>query len=397
MRARRLVLTLLLLAIWVALFAWAAGVPWNAPWEARERLSMSGRDFHAQFGETSIEPEGLLVKTFGSDGTGLQIAHLTHVRAVNYPVLRYRITGFPSTLELALVFRRVDAPKDVQTISLPAPDGEEIAVDLSRFEEWRGEISELGFAEYATAQLVPRSVAVPFEPFRIESAQLQPHAWDTVLPRLRSDWFGYRPWSLQSINTIGPGRGTLGRSWMMPILSIGALLSGLAAWLVLRWSRARAAVMACGIAVCTWFVLDLRWLADFASKHFITETIYAGKPWPQRLALQPDEETKKAADDLAHIVEQQGTGRVLVQSDSPFTLLRLIYFLLPLNAAPLERTMSEAAGAALPRDALIALYASEWKYDKDAGSLAKGETVIPVKLIYEKGDLHVFRYEGPSE
>lgn len=391
---RRLVLIPVLLAIWIALFAWTAGVPWNAPWSARERLAVSGRNFHTQLGEASYDMDAMVVHSFGADNTGLQTARLTRVRSEKYPVLRYRITGFSDKLELALVFRSDDAPKDVQTISLPSPDDGDVAVDLSRFKEWHGEISELGFAEYATAQLVPTSLVTPLEPFRIEMAQLQAPSWDILFSRLRSDWFGYRPWSLQSINTIGPGRGTLGRSWMMPILAAGAVLSCLAAWIVLRLPRRRALALAWGLAAFTWLVLDVRWLVDLVDKHQATEIVYAGKPWPQRLALQPDEENWKAAGDLARIAEEQGARRVFVQSDSVFTVLRMMYLLLPLNTASLEQTINDASPAALPAGSLIALYTSDWKYDKTAQQLTKGDSSIPAKPIYEKGDLRVFRYEG---
>jgi hypothetical protein len=391
---RRLVLIPVLLAIWIVLFAWTAGVPWTAPWTARERLAISGRDFHTQLGEASYDMDTMVVNAFGADSTGLQIARLTRVRSEKYPVLRYRITDFSEKLELALVFRSDDAPKDVQTISLPTPDDGEMVVDLSRFKEWHGEISELGFAEYATAQLVPPSLVTPLEPFRIEKAQLQAPTWDILFPRLRSDWFGYRPWSLQSINTIGPGRGTLGRSWMMPILAAGAVLSGLAIWIVLRLPRARAVVLGCGLAACTWLVLDLRWLIDLAGKHQVTETVYAGKPWTERLALQPDEDNWQVAADVARIAEQQGVRRVFVQADSAFTVLRLTYLLLPLNTASLEQTIGEASASALPAQSLIALYTSDWTYDKESGHLTKGKNTIPAKPIYEKGDLRIFRYEG---
>ncbi len=393
---RRLVLIPVILAIWIVLLAWTAGIPWNAPWAARERLALSGRDFHTQLGEASFDEDAMVVTAFGADNTGLQIARLTRVRSEKYPVLRYRIRDFSGKLELALVFRSDDAPKDVQTISLPSPDAGEVIVDLSRFKEWHGEISEFGFAEYATAQLVPPSLVVPVEPFRIEKAQLQAPSWDILFSRLRSDWFGYRPWSLQSINTIGPGRGTLGRSWMMPVLAAGAVLSGLAAWIILRLPRRRAVAMAWALVACTWIILDIRWLTDLAEKHQVTETIYAGKPWEQRVALQPDEDNWQAAADVARIAAQEGGGRVLVQADSAFTWMRLTYLLLPLNTAALDQVIGEASATALPAHSLIALYASDWKYDKDSGQLTKGDSTIPVKPVYEKGELRIFRYEGGS-
>lgn len=393
---RRLVLIPILLAIWTALFAWAAGVSWRSPWAAHERLSLSGHNFQAKFGDASSDPGGLSVRALGDDGTGLQTVQVSRVRAEKYSVLRYRFKDFPDALELAFVFRRSDAPDDVQTISLPAPGTGEVAVDLSRFGEWRGEITELGFAEYATAQLVPPSAATSFKPFVIQDAQLQASTWDSVVPRLRSDWFGYRPWAMQSINTIGPGIAVIGHSWMLPVFALGALLSWFAAWLVLGWSRARAIKAACGVAVCAWVLLDLRWLDDLSAKHRLTEGIYAGKPWAERQTLQPDEGTLTAANELLRIVREQHVKRVLVHSDSTYTLLRFIYFLFPLNVAPLQQTMNEAPGAPLPGDALIAVFDSEWKYDESSGRLGDGKVEIPATPVYAKDDLRVFRPAGAA-
>jgi hypothetical protein len=393
---RRLVLIPVLLAIWTSLCAWAAGVPWNAPLTSRESLSLGGRDFHVRFGKGDNEPSGLVVQALGEDGTGLQTARVARLPAKDYPILRYRVADFPDMLELALVFRRSDAPDDVQTISLPAPGRGEVAVDLSRFAEWHGEITELGFAEYATAQLVPPSVAASFKSFRIEQAQLQGPAWDVVFSRLRSDWFGYRPWALLSISTIGPGLEVLGQSWMLPALAIGAFASWLAAWLILRWPRARALRMACVMAGSAWILLDLRWLDDLFAKHRITEEMYAGKPWVERRALQPDEATYAAAGEITRIAADAGVERVLVDSGSTYTLLRLSYFLLPLNVAPLHQAMDAASRNPLPGRSLIALLGSDMKYDEATGRLGDGENAIPAKQVYAQGDLRVFRPGGAS-
>ncbi|GAF67266.1 unnamed protein product, partial [marine sediment metagenome] len=112
-----------------------------------------------------------------------------------------------------------------------------------------------------------------------------------------------------------------------------------------------------------------------------------------RAVLQPDEATLVAAREIAKIAAEQHAARVLVHSDSPYTLLRTIYFLLPLNTAPLEQTLSEAPGVTLPDDALVAVYSSEWTYDKDSGRLGNDKISVPAKLIYENGDLRVLRPE----
>jgi hypothetical protein len=71
--------------------------------------------------------------------------------------------------------------------------------------------------------------------------------------------------------------------------------------------------------------------------------------------------------------------------------LRFIYFLLPLNAAPMLPTLAAAPGVPLPQDALIAVFNSEWKYDEADGVLTDGNTKFAVKPVFAQGELRVFR------
>jgi len=332
-----------------------------------------------------------VVSALAADGTGLQTVPLARVRAADVPVLCYSLADFPDTLELSLVFRRADAPDDLGTVSIPAPGSGVACVDLSTYADWRGEITELGFAEYATAQLVPPSVAANFPPFRIEGVQLQSPSWSQVFARVRSDWFGYRPWALLSISALGPQIFSLQNSWMQLVVVLGLLFSLAATWVILRWPRQRIALAAVFAAIGAWVLLDLRWLDDFVAKHRVIERLYAGKPWDERRALQPDEDTLAAAREVSRLAQEQGVKRVLVLSDSTYTLLRFIYFLLPLNTAPMAQALGETPGAPPPRDALIAVFGSEWNYDKAAGTLGNGTVAYRVAPVYAKGDLRVFR------
>lgn len=386
---RRLALIPVLAALWAALLAWAAGVPWNAPLTPRMHLGFRGGDFHAQIGEGTVGADGLSVAAL-ADGTALQSVTLNRVRAEDFPVLRYRIADFPDTLELSLIFRRADKPEDIGTISIPSPGRGEVAIDLSSLPDWRGEITELGFAEYAAAQLVPPSAAT-FRPFRIEGAQLQSAAWDQVVPRLASDWFGYRPWALYSISALGPQIAALSPSWMQPVLAFGAVFSLFAAWAILGWTRRRAAQGALFLAIGAWLLADARWLDDFTAKHRTTEGLYAGKPWDVRAEIQPDEATFAAARDVSRIAAEQGARRVLVLSDSTYTFLRFIYFLLPMNAVPMSQAVEQAPNAPLPGDALIAAFESGWKYDEATGRLSNGASSYSAVPVYSRGDLRVFR------
>ena len=386
---RRIVFSIVIVAIWLGVLGWSAGLSWHAPLVPRERLALAGYDFHARFGSADKAGERLQVKALGDDGTGLQTAMLTHINAADFPILRYRIANFPRTLELAVVFRRSDAADDVQTISLPSPGNGEAAVDLSSFAEWRGEITELGFAEYATAQLVPPSIGRTFAPFAIERVELQSPAWSQLLPRLRTDWFAYRPWALRSINTLGAPIETLDASSMQVAIGIGVLLSLLTAALILRPSRRGFAFAAATAAVGAWVLLDLRWLDDLGEKHRLTETVYAGKPWEQRAALQPDEATFAAAQQVTRIAREAKVSRVLVDANTPYTFFRFTYFLLPLNTISFDEVARTTP--VLPHDMLIALLDSDWQFDATMSVLKTPRGNYRATPLLERDGLRVYR------
>lgn len=381
------------IVVWLLVLGTAARIPWSAPLTSHDQVTLNGQDFRPVMGAGVEDGSALGVGAIASDGNAMQSIPMERLHAADYPLLTYRFEDFPRTLELLLVFRRADTPDDVQTVALPWPGDGAATVDLhAATPAWTGEITELGFAEYATAQLVPPSIA--FRPFRLVQARVASPAW-TALPRLlRGAWFGYQPWSLASINVVGAASE---RNASMPAtLVAGGLLSLLACALLLRWSRAqwlRATLVA---GVLGWAVLDLRWLADLSAKHRLTESIYAGKSWQERARLQPDEDIAGFAQ-LArqHLADVRQGQRVLVASDSTYMMLRLIYFLLPLNAAPLEYAIAAAPARDWPPDTVIVLCASSrWHYDETSSTLRAEARSIGVSPLFAGGNLAIYRVHG---
>ena len=376
--------------LWVLVLGTVAGIPWSAPLWPGARLDWPGSDFRPVIGAGVEDGTALGIGGTASDGNALQSVALDRVHAAAMPVLSYRFEDFPRTLELALVFRRADAPEDVQTVVLPWPESGSAAVDLrSASSAWRGEIIELGFAEYAAPQVVPPSIA--FRPFRLLHARLESSSWGALPRLLRVAWFGYRPWNQASINVAGSA--DVQHASMPATIVVGGLLSFCVLALLLRWRRERLARGAVAIAVLGWCALDLRWLDDLADKHRLTEAIYAGKSWHDRARLQPDEDIA----GFAQLARQQLTGtrptqRILVASDSTYTLLRLIYFLLPLDAAPLDTALQAVPASAWPADTIIVVCSSRsWRYDDATSALRAGGYAIAVTPLFVGGNLAVYR------
>lgn len=381
---------LLVALIWIALLGAAAQVRWDAPLSPRDRLAFDASRFRVVMGAGSEDGSALRVGAVGDDGSALQTIARTDLQARDYATLRYRFDGFPRTLELSFVFRRVDAPDDVQAVTVPWPGNGWRTLDLSRIPEWRGEITEFGFAEYATPQIAPESSA--FRPFRFDRVELWSASWRGSLAALYTSWFGYTPWALLSISALGPQREVAQAAPLLPFAVAGFALSVLVAAWLLRWTRRQAMRRAVFAAATLWVALDVVWLDDFAAKHKLTEAVYAGKGWEERAALVPDQDVQRAAEQLRSYLGTQPPHQLLVVSDSKYTFLRLIYQMLPLNAAPLE----QALGLRWPRrDSRFVVYQStQWHYDEGRGALLGAGRAFAVEPVFESGDVHVYKFRG---
>lgn len=397
-------------AIWFLVLAWAAQVRWSSPLLPQERVGFVAHDFRVVVGAGAEDGSALHVGAVGDDGSALQTVHAS-LDAEQHTVLRYRFDGFPRTLELSFVFRREDTPEDVQAVTVPWPGDGWRSVDLSKVPEWHGRVLELGFAEYPTPQIAPESVA--FRPFRFDRAELWSPSWRGSFAALYTSWFGYTPWALLSVSALGPQREVAQPPPLLPFAVLGAALTlCVLAW-TLRWPRATLFGRAAIAALAVWVALDLIWLDDLHGKHALTESVYRGKPWAEREQLVPDQDLVAAAAQVRGYFASHGAQqRILVSADSKYVFLRLIYLLLPLNAAPLQQ--ANAAQWRLP-DTFVLLYRdSQWHYDADRGTLldANGAPDAATERIFrgafdaadtgrlepvlESGDMHLYAFRGAA-
>ncbi len=228
------------------------------------------------------------------------------------------------------------------------------------------------------------------------SARSGPTAWSSSwrggLAALYTSWFGYTPWALLSVSALGPAVDTARTPPLLPALVVGVFASVLIAALCLRWNRAFAIRAIAVAALGVWVTLDLGWLADLHAKHALTESLYSGKSWQDRARLVPDQQTAAVAEQVRTFLAGQENSRLMVASDSNYTLLRLLYLLLPLNVAPMSQAVASAGTAALPNDSLFLLYENTaWNYDERAGVLTGSNRSVPVTLLFENGDMHLYR------
>jgi hypothetical protein len=388
---------LALAASLLVLLLWASGADWRGPlFPAHERVYPGSR-FQPAFGRATREGQRLHVEAAGEDHSALQVTQVPGLDASRFPVLRYRFTGFPRTLELSLVFRTAERPDDVRTLSLPWPGSGTGTVDLSRVAAWHGELIEIGFAEFATAHNVPPEQG--FRPFGLVSAELWSPSWRGSLAALGDEWLGGWPWSQRSVHALGRENRAAHSQPMVVCAALAVLITLAWAALLLRLRGQRLGVALAVAAAIAWFGLDLRWQWSLGQRLLAARTLYADAPdWPARARLVGDSAILRAADDLRALLQGEPTStRILVQGGTGYETLRLEWHLLPLNVGLLAAALPHAHS--IPDGSLIVFYASDaWRRNPALRRLlahstrVRAEADVVMADGFDAESLVVFRY-----
>lgn len=397
-RARLAAFVVATAASWLLLVLWAAGAGWSTPPAPQLTREFAGREFQPVFGTAAVEDERLQVTAAAEDYSALQSTALANVAGEELPILRYRFENFPRTLELTLVFRTAEQPDDVQTIALPWPGSGEASFDLSRIEAWRGTIVELGFAQFATAQLVAPERG--FAPFTLVSVGLESDSWAGRIRALLTGWSLLTPWQLISVSAVGPSEVGDSSPHAPRLPLVLALALGLAAvWarLVLGWSGRRLGGGLLVAAALAWVVADAAWLRSLAYKRAVDRDVWGDVPLAQRQDHVVDAELRDAATHLKQmLVNAPPTTRILVDADSPHDVLRLTYLASPLNIGAYGELALAGGRVAVPAGTILVRHGEGKRLRPVGNRLRVGKQSVRVGTMLETDGLAVYRVEGVS-
>ncbi len=372
----------------------AAGVPWSSPLSPAERHQLEPGDFQIVMGSALHTEAGLEVGAVGNERVALQSLPLgmQGIDAATLDVLRYRFENFPRTLELSLLFRRASDPDDVQVVSLPWPGRGESAFNLRDVPTWKGQITEIGFIEAATPQLIPNGI--PFAAFRLVDAQLWSSSWRGGLAALSTDWLAYRPWGLFAVSSVDQEAGTSlpRRPALLLVVESAIAIVGVVGLLLFGWRRREFRIGLLVVFAIGWLLLDAVWVGQLYERQATTRKVYAGKNWPERARLVPDDDLLKAADRLRDMVARfDPPPRVVIHAASPVEMNRLQYLSLPVNAALLVWSI-DPMRYDFPPGTLLVLYGmQDWTYDADSHQVRTPDLTFPTEPVLEEGALRIFR------
>lgn len=374
------------LLLWLLLvLAWSAGIRPGDPWQADQTRHFSGQQLSRIGGDSTVTAQGMRVSGLGQYNQGLQSWQLASaLDADTMPLLRYRVKHFPRTLELALIFRTRENPGDVQSVTLPWPGDGVTTLDLSALAEWQGHITELGFSEYPMPGQAPPDIG--FQAFVLEDAQLESRSITGLWHALTSRWTAWSTWSMRSINA---NKSAAPYHWQgAPNLTVALFLGGglLLAWLFgLLRKRAGRVIVVC--VLLAWVLLDLQWLGQMQRNHALSNTLYAGKAWPERSKVVADRPLQQRAEMVRAVLAKQQPGvHVLYWTPGQADSVRLGFFLRPYNVAPLSPGLSPDA---IPDGNLLLVDNQDmsWNWDAYHSRLTRGGYAIHGDLLWRQGDM----------
>ena len=238
---------------------------------------------------------------------------------------------------------------------------------------------------------------IAFRPFALVEAEFWSPSWRGSLGALGTDWSAYRPWALMSVSALGPDAPWPHKPTPVLLLSMGLATSLVLAMIVLARSWQWLGVTLCVALAGGWLALDLRWLGEFADRHVLTRELYAGKPWRERAAIEPDTAlVAGAARARAWLARVPANTHVIVAAPAVYDILRLGYHLLPANVAPIGVLARKGAADAM-QPALLVVYGDPgWTFDAPHHTLRAADVEYAADLVFDEGELRIFQLRGAA-
>jgi SAM-dependent methyltransferase len=306
---------------------WFSSLP-TLYWTAAELAVTQGS------GQPTVD--GLRVSAPGAQGTAI-VSIQTSFRSAGYAAVRWDTADVPDNVAAALVWRYEYEPGRRFTRALTVEARRLLPITLADDPNWIGRINGL-------ALVVRGNLA---QPLLIRGVEAKPMTAVQVLRDRIREWLTFEPWSGESINSRNGGADAQD----LPLPFVLAAIVGFAlliyAVIARWWPRSVGPfrpLIAGGIFVVAWFILDVPWQWNLMRQAHATFERYAGMPWHER---------HLAAEDgaLFGFIEKVRAKlppppvRVFMAADALYFRDRGAYHLYPYNVYfdPYQNTMPDAS------------------------------------------------------
>ena len=287
-------------------------------------------DFRTISGKTTVANGELLVSGY-QDNAAIISAGTVYLASGDLSLMKLGESRRGEGLK-KFFWRQANSPETLQIAELSPGQS---WLDLRKYPEWRGIISEVGLLVYPS----------PTESPAIRSLAIYPPSTQNLARMMVGQWFDHGRWSQASINVVQTSAG--GTLVPVPLLVAVWLALGLAANALLPGGASGRGAIA-GLILFAWIALDARWAHRNVEQAIATVRFYHNAKYPEALDMGFDEQTAEMASGLRDRLGENPATVVIAGHNTAdrFRALRAKYLLLPhasyvhrgrLGAAPVDR------------------------------------------------------------
>ena len=225
-------------------------------------------------GNGSLTDDGLRVGASGPQGIAI-VSIQTSFRSTGYAAVAWDTADIPDHVAAALVWRNEYEPGRRFTRALTVEARRLLPITLADDPNWIGRINGL-------ALIIGGNMP---EPVLIRGVEAKPMTAAQILGDRVREWWTFESWSGGSINSRNGGADAQDLPLPFALAAIVGLALILYAALARWWPRLVGPfrpLIAAGIFVVGWFILDVPWQWNLTRQADATFGRYAGKSWRER-------------------------------------------------------------------------------------------------------------------
>lgn len=283
-------------------------------------------------GNGRLADDGLRVGTSGEQGVAI-VSIQTSFRSAGYAAVSWDTADVPNGLAAALVWRNEYEPGRRFTRALTVEARRLLPITLADDPNWIGRIN--GLALIVRGNLT--------QPLLIRGVEAKPMTAVQVLHDRIREWLTFEPWTGGSINSRNGGADA--QDLPLPFFLAAIVGFALLVYAVMArwWPRSVGPfrpLIAAGIFVVAWFILDVPWQWNLVRQAHATIERYAGKPWRER-HLAAEDGALFAFIESVRAKLPPPPARVFMAADALYFRDRGAYHLYPYNVYfdPYQNTM----------------------------------------------------------
>lgn len=361
----------------------ALSVPGN--WFSRQpTLHWTPRELAVTQGAARLSEQGLRLGPPGADGIAI-VSVETSFRSAGYAAVAWDTADVPNDVSAALVWRNEYEPGRKFTRPLVVEARRLLPITLAGDPNWIGRINGLALVVHGDLS----------QPMLIRGVEAKPMTAAGILRDRAGEWLTFEPWSGGSINSRNGGADAQD----LPLPFVLAAIVGLAlvSYALLarwrpRWVGPFRPLVAGGLFIAAWFMLDVPWQWNLARQAGVTARQYAGKSWRER-HLAAEDGALFAFIEQAREKLLPPPARVFMAADALYFRDRGAYHLYPYNVYfnPYRNTMPDVSQVK-SGDYMVVFRRKSVQFDAALQKLRwDGGPPVDAELLFAEGGGAVFR------